>query len=111
MSCLCDSETGSDHLYTGSMGSCIHGIGSLCDSKRCQVCTPMTFSLHRLMCGNSIPLKIQPQSMGFLCALCAAQAYYYDRKTPLWKVSACLFGACAIAAGVEVGLVYGARVS
>jgi len=57
----------------------------------------------------NIPLIIQPQSMGTLCALCAAQHWYFDKKVPFWKVSIIFFALASIAAGIEVGLVFAAR--
>jgi len=57
----------------------------------------------------NIPLIVQPQSMGTLCALCAAQHWYYDKSVPLWKVGSIFLALACIAAGVELGLVFAAR--
>ena len=58
-----------------------------------------------------LPLLIQPQSMGALCALCAAQAYYYDRGNSAGRVTMLYLLSLALAGVAEFGLVVAARVS
>lgn len=57
-----------------------------------------------------LPLIVQPQSMGALCALCAAQAYYYDRGNSTQRVTILYLLSLVLAGVAEFGLVIGARV-
>lgn len=59
----------------------------------------------------SIPLQIQPQAFGVLCAIAWAQCLYYSHKWSKTKAGAALLGYCVVFAGFETGSVYALWVS
>ncbi|EIW69705.1 hypothetical protein TREMEDRAFT_30677 [Tremella mesenterica DSM 1558] len=54
----------------------------------------------------SIPLQIQPQVFGVLCAVSWSQCLYYQHKFTRLQASLCLLAFCVVFAGFEAGSVY-----
>ena len=54
----------------------------------------------------SIPLQLQPQAFGFLCATSWVQCLYYGKGYSRWQAGACLLVFCVVFAGFEAGSAY-----
>lgn len=59
----------------------------------------------------AIPLAIQPQAFCFFSAVSWAQCLYYGKEYSRTKTIICFIALLSVLAGVQVGSVFGLRVS
>lgn len=57
----------------------------------------------------NIPLQVQPQAFTLLAGICWAQCLHYDQGWSSRKAGTFAVVACAVAGGLEVAMVFGAK--